>query len=113
MKSTLLRISALAAALSVCATTTLLHAAEAIATTLLTGPPPLAAAAATTEATAGATAEAAPAALSDPFDQDLSPWLLRRLDLAAVIAGKLRADADQVQQLLELELENGSEKIKR
>jgi hypothetical protein len=76
----------------------LLHAADAIATTLLNGTPPLAAAIA--EA-------AAPAALPDPFDHDLSPWLLRRLDLAAVIAGKLRADADQVQQLLDLETAAG------
>jgi hypothetical protein len=48
--------------------------------------------------------ETTPAALPDPFDHDLSPWLLRRLDLAAVIATKLRTDADQVQQLLELEM---------
>ena len=98
----------------------LLHAAEAIATTLLKGPPPLAetmaAAEAATAATTAATSEtaAAPVALPDPFDQDLSPWLLRRLDLAAVIAGKLRTDADQVQQLLDLELElkTASDKIK-
>jgi uncharacterized membrane protein YccC len=92
----------------------LLHAAEAIATTLLKGPPPLAETMAATEATTAAneaTTEAAsqtaaaPVVLPDPFDQDLSPWLLRRLDLAAVIAGKLRTDADQVQQLLDLELE--------
>jgi hypothetical protein len=41
-----------------------------------------------------------PAALSDPIGDDLSGWLLRRLDLASGIAAKLRADADQVQQLL-------------
>lgn len=37
-----------------------------------------------------------PAELPDPLDDDLSPWLLRRLDLAAVIAVQLREDADQV-----------------
>ena len=35
-------------------------------------------------------------ALSDPFDGDLSPWLLRRLQLADHIALQLRANADQV-----------------
>jgi uncharacterized membrane protein YccC len=70
----------------------LLHAAEAIAATLLKGPLPPAA------------VETTPAVLPDPFDHDLSPWLLRRLDLAAVIATKLRTDADQVQQSLELEM---------
>ncbi len=39
--------------------------------------------------------------LNDPFDSDLSPWLLRRLDLAGDIAGQLRSDADQVLQLVE------------
>jgi hypothetical protein len=34
--------------------------------------------------------------LSDPFDGDLSPWLLRRLQLADNIALQLRANADQV-----------------
>lgn len=34
--------------------------------------------------------------LSDPFDGDLSPWLLRRLQLADSIALQLRANADQV-----------------
>jgi uncharacterized membrane protein YccC len=91
----------------------LLHAADAIATTLLKGPPPLAQATAATKSGAETpTKPAAPVVLPDPFDQDLSPWLLRRLDLAAVIAGKLRTDADQVQQLLELELENRSDQIK-
>lgn len=82
------------------------HAAEAIAATLLKGPLPPAA------------VETTPAALPDPFDHDLSPWLLRRLDLATVIAGKLRSDADQVQQVLaldmnlELELKTASDKSK-
>jgi hypothetical protein len=34
--------------------------------------------------------------LGDPFDGDLSPWLLRRLQLADQIALQLRANADQV-----------------
>lgn len=37
-----------------------------------------------------------PMALPDPFDNDLSPWVLRRLDLAAGMAMQLRIDADQV-----------------
>jgi uncharacterized membrane protein YccC len=35
--------------------------------------------------------------MPDPFEQDLSPWLLRRLDLAARTALSLRAQAEQVQ----------------
>ena len=34
--------------------------------------------------------------LQDPFENDLSPWLLRRLDLAAEMAAQLRRNADQV-----------------
>jgi hypothetical protein len=34
--------------------------------------------------------------LPDPFEQDLSPWLLRRLDMAAAVATSLRAQAAQV-----------------
>ncbi|MGB4361819.1 MAG: FUSC family protein, partial [Rhodoferax sp.] len=34
--------------------------------------------------------------LGDPFDGDLSPWLLRRLQLADHIALQLRVNADQV-----------------
>lgn len=48
-------------------------------------------------------AEAAPAsaasglfALPDPFESDLSPWLLRRLDLATGMAKQLRRNVDQV-----------------
>jgi uncharacterized membrane protein YccC len=37
-------------------------------------------------------------ALPDPFESDLSPWMLRRLDLASGIAVQLRKDADQVLQ---------------
>ena len=41
-------------------------------------------------------ASAQPLELLDPFENDLGPWLLRRLELAASIAVQLRADADQV-----------------
>jgi uncharacterized membrane protein YccC len=41
---------------------------------------------------------ASSAFLPDPFENDLSPWLLRRLDLAADIAVQLREEADQVLQ---------------
>lgn len=34
--------------------------------------------------------------LTDPFEQDLSPWLLRRLTLAANIATQLRNDAEKI-----------------
>ena len=36
-----------------------------------------------------------PIALPDPFEQDLSPWLLRRLHLATGIAAQTRAAAAQ------------------
>jgi uncharacterized membrane protein YccC len=36
------------------------------------------------------------AGLTDPFTDDLSPWLLRRLDLAEDIAAQLRAEAGRV-----------------
>jgi hypothetical protein len=39
-----------------------------------------------------------PANLPDPFENDLSPWLLRRLQLADGIARALRRDAQQVLQ---------------
>lgn len=45
-----------------------------------------------------AQAAAGPVVLPDPFTQDLSPWLLRRLHLAGSIAQRLRADAQQVLQ---------------
>jgi hypothetical protein len=41
-----------------------------------------------------------PAGLPDPFVDDLSPWLLRRLGLAEDIAAQLRAEAARVQQAL-------------
>ena len=44
-----------------------------------------------------AAAAAAPIeTLPDPFENDISPWLLRRLSLAVNLAGQLRQDADQV-----------------
>lgn len=41
-----------------------------------------------------------PAALPDPLEEDLSPWLLRRLRLAQDIAQRLCADAAEVAQAL-------------
>lgn len=35
-------------------------------------------------------------ALTDPFEQDLTPWLARRLAQATLLAAQLRADAEQV-----------------
>ncbi len=43
-----------------------------------------------------APAATAPLALPDPFESDLSPWLLRRLDLAEALAARVREDAEQV-----------------
>ena len=40
-------------------------------------------------------AQEGPVALPDPFENDLSPWVLRRLDLASGLAGLLRADAQE------------------
>ncbi len=37
-----------------------------------------------------------PVALPDPFENDLSPWVLRRLDLACGVAVQLRGDAEEV-----------------
>ena len=36
--------------------------------------------------------------LPDPFDNDISPWLLRRLDLATALAAQLREDAARILQ---------------
>ncbi|HEY2254716.1 MAG TPA: FUSC family membrane protein [Variovorax sp.] len=38
--------------------------------------------------------------LPDPFDNDITPWLLRRLDLATGIAAQLRDDASRILQPL-------------
>ena len=47
---------------------------------------------------APATTLAGPIPLPDPFDNDISPWLLRRLDLATAIAAQLRDDAARILQ---------------
>jgi uncharacterized membrane protein YccC len=57
----------------------------------LTGNPPAAGAGAGLHG-----AQEGPNALPDPFENDLSPWVLRRLDLACGIAGQLRGDAEEV-----------------
>jgi hypothetical protein len=49
---------------------------------------------------APATTLAGPIPLPDPFDNDVSPWLLRRLDLATGIAAQLRDDAARILQPL-------------
>lgn len=48
-----------------------------------------------------ATALAGPIPLPDPFDNDISPWLLRRLDLATAISSQLRDDAARILQSLD------------
>jgi hypothetical protein len=45
------------------------------------------------EAAAAVADAGAPDNLPDPFEQDLTPWLVRRLDLAAGMAAALRAEA--------------------
>ncbi len=62
------------------------HAALAIATTLTQTAPP----------TAAAEAAAQTPELSDPFEGNLTPWLLHRLARAEGIAVHLRLDADRV-----------------
>jgi hypothetical protein len=47
---------------------------------------------------APATTLAGPIPLPDPFDNDVTPWLLRRLDLATGIAAQLRDDAARILQ---------------
>ena len=47
-----------------------------------------------------AEASPGPTLLPDPFDSDLGPWVLRRLDLAAGLAVQLRDDADEVTRRL-------------
>ena len=44
---------------------------------------------------------AGPIPLLDPFDNDISPWLLRRLDLATTLATQLREDAARILQSLD------------
>ncbi|RZM04660.1 MAG: FUSC family protein [Variovorax sp.] len=47
-----------------------------------------------------ATALAGAITLPDPFDNDITPWLLRRLDLATALATQLRDDAARILQPL-------------
>jgi uncharacterized membrane protein YccC len=68
----------------------LMRAAETIEATLIASPSAAVAGAPRADASPG------PVALPDPFESDLSPWVLRRLDLAAGIAVQLRDDANQV-----------------
>jgi len=68
----------------------LMRAAETIEATLISSPSAGIAGAPCADASPG------PVALPDPFENDLSPWVLRRLDLAAGIAVQLRDDANQV-----------------
>jgi hypothetical protein len=42
-----------------------------------------------------------PVSLPDPFEQDISPWLLRRLDIASRIAVQLQVDSARILQALE------------
>ena len=49
---------------------------------------------------AGSTTVGGPIPLPDPFDNDISPWLLRRLDLATALATQLRDDAARILQPL-------------
>ncbi|MDZ4357062.1 MAG: FUSC family protein, partial [Variovorax sp.] len=46
----------------------------------------------------GATTVGGPIPLPDPFDNDISPWLVRRLDLATALATQLRDDAARILQ---------------
>ena len=39
-----------------------------------------------------------PIPLPDPFDNDISPWMLRRLDLATALSTQLRDDAARILQ---------------
>jgi uncharacterized membrane protein YccC len=48
-----------------------------------------------------------PVVLPDPFENDLSPWLLRRLQLAAGLAQRLRADGEQVVQRIDARAASG------
>ena len=69
----------------------LLKAAEAIEATLSADQP-----AADSTPIANARESSGPVELPDPFEQDLTPWLVRRLHLAADVAQHVRSDAQQV-----------------
>jgi len=75
--------------------TPLQQEAQTIKTILSTDP---VAQASTASVDADVDASAGPVALPDPFEHDLSPWLLRRLSLATGLARHVRSDAQQVLQ---------------
>ena len=54
----------------------------------------------TREGSDSATTLAGRVPLPDPFDNDVTPWPLRRLDLATGIAAQLRDDAARILQPL-------------
>ena len=68
--------------------------AERIEAAIGSTPPPGTA----TPASASSTTLAGAVRLPDPFDNDISPWMLRRLDLASGIALQLRDDAARILQ---------------
>lgn len=70
------------------------QAARSLSATLTTGATARTAAAPALRRVAAS--QEGPVALPDPFDNDLSPWVLRRLELAGGLAQQLREDADQV-----------------
>ena len=55
------------------------------------------------DTTAPPSLPAGPIPLPDPFDNDVSPWLLRRLDLAIGLATQLQADAARIMQTMAAE----------
>ena len=55
------------------------------------------------DAQAAPSLPAGPIPLPDPFDNDISPWLLRRLDLAIGLATQLQADAARIVQTMAAE----------
>jgi hypothetical protein len=74
------------------------QAADTLEALLKSGPSP---ASQTSEASReGRPGPTEPTPLPDPFVDDLSPWLLRRLGLAEGIAAQLHAEAARVQQAL-------------
>ena len=75
----------------------LAHAADRIDAQLLA---PLREGAEAAAAAAGRDMAAGPEPLPDPFEHDLNPWLLRRLELADALAGQLRAEAEAARRQL-------------
>ncbi|WP_370630222.1 FUSC family membrane protein [Xenophilus sp. Marseille-Q4582] len=72
---------------------------QAIGAAGLAGPE--AAAAAQADAGAMPSLPTGPVRLPDPFENDISPWLLRRLDLAVGLAQQLGSDAQQTLRALQ------------